>query len=156
MGGRVALVNDDQRMTYAQLDNAASRVAHALVDAGIRTGDKVALSCLNVPWFSVAYFGILETGAVVVPLNALLKAREIAHHLTDSDAVAFICCEGNDQLPMAYESWVGFQDVAGCTSMWIATAAPSVPSPASPRSARRSAISDQPEVFPSRTIGEDD
>src|SRR3712207_7807651 len=53
---------------------------------GIAPGDHVALSCPNVPWFPIAYFGILKAGGVVVPLNVLLKPREIAYHLTDSDA----------------------------------------------------------------------
>ena len=56
---------------------------------GIRAGDHVALSCPNVPWFPIAYFGILKAGAVVVPLNVLLKPREIAYHLKDSDAKAY-------------------------------------------------------------------
>ena len=47
-----------------------------------------------------AYFGILKAGAVVVPLNVLLKPREIAYHLRDSDARALIAFEGTPELPI--------------------------------------------------------
>ena len=70
--------------TYAQLNEAAARVAGVLVELGIAPGDNVALSCPNCPWFPIAYFGILKAGAVVVPLNILLKPREVAYHLADS------------------------------------------------------------------------
>jgi len=49
------------------------------------------LSCTNIPQFPIIYYGILKAGAVVVPMNVLLKAREIAYHLTDSSAKAYFC-----------------------------------------------------------------
>ena len=67
---------------------------------GIEPGDKVALSCPNLPYFPIVYYGILKAGAVVVPLNVLLKGREIAYHLGDSDAKAYFCFEGTPDLPM--------------------------------------------------------
>jgi long-chain acyl-CoA synthetase len=81
---RVAVVLGEQRLTYAQVDAAANQVAGMLVARGIRPGDKVALSCPNLPYFPVVYYGILKAGAVVVPLNVLLKGREVAYHLRDS------------------------------------------------------------------------
>ena len=56
--------------------------------------------CPNLPYFPVVYYGILKAGAVVVPLNVLLKGREIAYHLDDSDAKAYFCFEGTPELPM--------------------------------------------------------
>src|SRR5690349_22192295 len=85
---RTAIVFGDDRITYAALDAAANRVANLLVSRGIKPGDKVALSCPNVPHFSSVYFGILKAGAAVVPLNVLLRSGEIAYHLADSDAKA--------------------------------------------------------------------
>src|SRR4029079_3765731 len=79
--------------TYAQLNEAAARVAGVVVELGIAPGDNVALSCPNCPWFPIAYFGILKAGAVVVPLNILLKPREIAYHLKDSHAKACLAFE---------------------------------------------------------------
>lgn len=76
---RTAIVFGVQRLSYAQVDAAANQVANLLVARGIEAGDKVALSCPNLPYFTVIYFGILKAGATVVPLNILLKARTIPY-----------------------------------------------------------------------------
>ena len=76
-------------------------MANLLVSIGVEPGDKVALSCPNIPSFPIVYYGILKAGAVVVPLNVLLKAREIAYHLEDCDAKAYFCFEGTPELPWA-------------------------------------------------------
>ena len=68
----------DTTMTYAQVNGAANQVANGLISTGILPGDKVALSCLNLPYFPIVYFGILKAGATVVPLSVLLKKDEIA------------------------------------------------------------------------------
>src|SRR4051812_10493800 len=97
---RVAITCGTQHLTYAALDAQAERVAAGLHAMGIRPGDHVALTCPNVPWFPIAYFGILKAGGVVVPLNVLLKTREIAYHLKDSDAKALLAFEGTADLPI--------------------------------------------------------
>ena len=89
-----------RRMTYAEVDMFANMVADFLVSKGIQPGDKVALSCPNLPYFSLVYWGILKAGATVVPLNVLLKGREVAYHLGDSDAKAYFCFEGTAELPI--------------------------------------------------------
>ncbi|MDT8913407.1 long-chain fatty acid--CoA ligase [Amycolatopsis sp. PS_44_ISF1] len=76
----------DGALTYAEVDEASGRVASALRARGLRPGEKVALHLPNGPEFVSAYFGILKAGLVLVPLNPLLKAGEIAYHLADSDA----------------------------------------------------------------------
>ena len=73
---RDAVVLGDTRLSYAQVNGAANQVANLLVARGIQPGDKVALSCPNLPFFPIVYYGILKAGAVVVPLNVLLKGRE--------------------------------------------------------------------------------
>ena len=78
---RVAITCGTQQITYAELNTRATRVAAGLASIGISPGDRVVLSCPNVPWFPIAYFGILKAGAIVVPINVLLKPREIAYHL---------------------------------------------------------------------------
>ncbi|MER6975620.1 long-chain-fatty-acid--CoA ligase [Streptomyces carpinensis] len=85
-GNRVAIRQDDVVLTYAELNNISSRVAALLRTKGVRAGDRVALVMPNVAHFPVAYYGILRAGAVVVPMNPLLKAREIEHALRDSGA----------------------------------------------------------------------
>ncbi len=97
---RVAITCGPQQLTYAELNAEATRVAAGLHAMGIRPGDHVALSCPNIPGFPIAYFGILKAGAAVVPLNVLLKTREIAYHLKDSEAKAVLAFEGTAQLPI--------------------------------------------------------
>ncbi|MFC9584988.1 long-chain fatty acid--CoA ligase [Streptomyces yangpuensis] len=126
---RTAVVLGTQRLTYADLDTAARRVANLLRSRGIQPGDKVALSCPNLPWFPIAYYGILKAGAVVVPLNVLLKDREIAYHLADSEAKAYFCFEGTADLPMGQEGWSGFGSTPGCEAFFLMTAVPVEVSP---------------------------
>ena len=75
-------------MTYGRLDELTARVAGLLTAAGIQAGDRVGLMLPNIPEFAVVYFGVLRAGGVVVPMNPLLKAREIAHYVGDSGAKA--------------------------------------------------------------------
>ncbi|NNM45083.1 long-chain-fatty-acid--CoA ligase [Knoellia koreensis] len=72
--------------TYGQLDDASARFAGLLAGLGVAPGDRVGLMLPNTPDFPVAYYGILRLGAVVVPMNPLLKAREVAYYLGDSGA----------------------------------------------------------------------
>src|SRR5260370_35831596 len=97
---RVAITCGPQQLTYAELDAQATQVAAGLHALGIRAGDHVARSCPNIPWFPIAYFGILKAGAAVVPINVLLKPREIAYHLKDSEAKAVLAFEGTADLPI--------------------------------------------------------
>ena len=121
---RIALVWNDLRMSYAQLSAAASQVAGGLTAMGIRPGDHVALLCPNLPYFPVAYFGILKAGAVVVPLNVLLRPREIAYHLRDSDSKALLCFEGTLELPMAQMAKAGIDVVSTCQDLIVMTTDP--------------------------------
>jgi long-chain acyl-CoA synthetase len=89
----VALFTGGQ-LTYRQLNQASDRLAGSLAAAGIKPGDPVALQLPNIPEFLVSYFGILKAGAVVVPLNVMLKAPEVAFHLGDSGARVLITWAG--------------------------------------------------------------
>ncbi|MFF4378306.1 long-chain fatty acid--CoA ligase [Kitasatospora sp. NPDC001547] len=126
---RDALVLGPNRLTYRQVDEAANQVANLLVERGVRPGDKVALSCPNLPWFPVVYYGILKAGAVVVPLNVLLKSREITYHLEDADVVAYFCFEGTPELPMGTEGFAAFTAVDGVEHFFLITADPAAASP---------------------------
>ncbi|WP_460062584.1 long-chain-fatty-acid--CoA ligase [Streptomyces sp. YKOK-I1] len=116
-GGRTAVVAGGERMTYDVLDLRASQFATLLRDKGVRPGDRVALSCTNVPFFPVAYYGILKAGAVVVPLNVLLKGGEVAYHLRDSGAVAVACVGGDASLPVHTTVREGFEAVEECREL---------------------------------------
>ena len=124
-----AIIFGDNRFSYAQVDAMACQVANGLKTAGITKGDKVALSCPNLPFFPIIYYGILKTGAVVVPINVLLKGREIAYHLKDSEAKAYFCFQGTPDLPMAEEGWKGFNEMPGGELFYIITADPAAASP---------------------------
>jgi long-chain acyl-CoA synthetase len=87
---RVALIHDGRRMPYGELQARAKAFAAYLRQRGVRPGDKVALMLPNSMSFTIAYFGILYAGAVVVPISYLSVAREIAYTLGDSDAVFFV------------------------------------------------------------------
>ncbi len=89
----VALFSGGQ-LTYRQLDKASDRVAATLTAAGIKPGDPVAVQLPNIPQFLISYFGILKAGGIVVPLNVLLKAPEVAFQLGDSGARILIAWQG--------------------------------------------------------------
>ncbi len=84
--GHPAVRMDDLVLTYAGLRNAAGRVTSLLASFGIEPGDRVAIMLPNVPAFPIVFFGALGAGAVVVPMNPLLKSREVAYYLADSGA----------------------------------------------------------------------
>jgi long-chain acyl-CoA synthetase len=94
---------DDIVVPWAEVDGSAARVAGLLRAKGVEAGDRVGLQMPNVPYFPFIYYGILRLGAVVVPMNPLLKDREVAYHLSDSTAKALF-------------AWHGFADAAqgGC------------------------------------------
>jgi long-chain acyl-CoA synthetase len=130
---RDALVLGRKRLTYAEVDAAANQVANLLAERGIKRGEKVALSCPNLPYFPIVYYGILKAGAVVVPLNVLLKAREVAYQLADSDVKAYFCFEGTADLAVGIEGHAGFaqarEDGGAVEHFFMITADPSAPSP---------------------------
>ena len=97
---KTAFAFGDKRFSFKEINQAASRVANALKAMGVEPGDRVAVSCPNLPYFPMVMFGILKAGAVFTPLNILLKPQEIAYHLADSGAKVYFCFEGSEALPM--------------------------------------------------------
>jgi long-chain acyl-CoA synthetase len=149
--GRDAVVLGSTRLTYAQVDAAANQVANLMASRGIRPGDRVALSSPNLPYFPIVYYGLLKAGAVVVPLNVLLKGREVAYHLRDSDAKAYVCFEGSADLPIGAEGYAGFQQAPWCEHFLLVTADPSAPSSIPGVQTLGQALAGQPASFP--TVG---
>src|SRR5271167_1938534 len=84
--GRVAVRVDNAAMTYRALDEASARVAGLLHERGLKPGDRIGIMMPNVAEVPVVYYGVLRAGGVVVPMNPLLKAREVAYYLSDSGA----------------------------------------------------------------------
>src|ERR671911_1630072 len=85
-GDQTAFKLDDVELNYSMLDEGSARVASLLKSKGLEPGDRVGLMLPNVPYFPAIYFGILRAGGVVVPMNVLLKGREVAFYLEDPGA----------------------------------------------------------------------
>lgn len=83
---RPALVFEGRDITYGECDKAASKTAGALMEAGVKLGDRVALFLPNVPEFAFAYLGALKLGAIAVSINANLKRDEVEFLLKDCGA----------------------------------------------------------------------
>jgi long-chain acyl-CoA synthetase len=145
-----------RRMTYAEVDAVACMVANLLVSRGVEPGDKVALSCPNLPYFSLVYWGILKAGGTVVPLNVLLKGREVAYHLDDSDAKAYFCFQGTPELPIGQEGYAGFQQAAGCEHLFVITADLAAASPFEGVETFGQALGGQAPTFETVPTDEDD
>ncbi|WP_182379395.1 long-chain fatty acid--CoA ligase [Nocardioides sp. WS12] len=144
---RTAIVFGDSRITYAELHAASNQVANLLVSRGIGPGDKVALSCPNLPYFTIVYFGILKAGATVVPLNVLLKGREVAYHLADSDAKAYFAFEGTADLPIGEHAWHGYQENEGCAEFFLIESGTGDWGPGGRPESYSTAVAQQPTTF---------
>jgi long-chain acyl-CoA synthetase len=85
-----ALIFYDGVLTYHALHEAVNRLANALIELGVKKGDRVALLLPNSPQMVIAYYATLKAGAVVVSLNPLFTADELGHQLNDSGAETLI------------------------------------------------------------------
>jgi long-chain acyl-CoA synthetase len=81
-------------LSYAELDRGSARLAGLLRAHGVEPGDRVGVMLPNVPEFPIAYYGVLRAGGTVVPMNVLLKRREIAFYLEDSGAKVLLAWHG--------------------------------------------------------------
>jgi long-chain acyl-CoA synthetase len=81
-------------LDYKDLDDGSTRIAALLRDKGLQRGDRVGVMLPNVPQFPIAYYGVLRAGGIVVPMNVLLKRREIAFYLEDSGAKLLLAWHG--------------------------------------------------------------
>src|SRR5437660_2570326 len=83
---RTAVVCGKERFTYTQFAARVGRLAGALRESGVRPGDRVAFLSTNCHRLLEAYYGVLEAGAVLLPLNIRLSPNELAYILNDSGA----------------------------------------------------------------------
>jgi long-chain acyl-CoA synthetase len=86
----IAVKLDDTELSYKLLDGATAHMVGLLREHGVKPGDRVGIMLPNVPYFPVCYYGILRAGAIVVPMNVLLKKREVGYYLTDPEAKLLI------------------------------------------------------------------
>ncbi len=90
----LAVVFGDQRLTWLEFNKSINRLANALIDMGIRKGDKVATILPNCLELLEVYWAVAKAGAVVVPLSTLLLEQAMKSLLNDSDAVVLISNAG--------------------------------------------------------------
>jgi len=83
-GEKTAIILGDYRLSYADLNKASNKVANTLIKMGVNKGDRVAMLLSNTPEFVITYFGIVKTGAIVVPLDPKYKVDELASLFDDS------------------------------------------------------------------------
>jgi long-chain acyl-CoA synthetase len=110
----VAIKLDDVEVSYAGLDRATALLASLLHTKGFAPGDRVAIMLPNAPQFPVCYYGTLRAGGIVVPMNVLLKRREVAYYLRDSGAKLLFAWES-----FAADATAGAQD-AGAECVLVA------------------------------------
>ncbi|SDG61819.1 long-chain-fatty-acid--CoA ligase [Pseudonocardia oroxyli] len=100
-----AIKLDEYVLDYAALHAAAAAVAGDLREQGVEPGDRVGLVLPNVPAYPILFYGALLAGAVVVPMNPLLKAREVEYYLGDSGMKVVYGWDGSgDVVPTAAEA----------------------------------------------------
>ena len=87
---RVALISGDEHLTYAQLEKKANRLAHYLIDRGVKKGDKVGLYCRNRIEIVIAMLGIVKAGAILVNVNFRYVEGELKYLFENSDMVALV------------------------------------------------------------------
>lgn len=98
---RPALIDKDGILSYSKLEQRVDQVANGLHRLDVGPGDRVGLICDNRAAFVIAYYAILRIGAIVVPINTMLKAQEFAYYFLDADMRAVICQEGTPACPSA-------------------------------------------------------
>src|SRR4051812_26511976 len=108
---RPAIKLDDLVLSYGQFDAGVQRAAGLLHARGVEPGDRVGMQLPNVPYFPVVYFGALRLGAVVVPMNPLLKGREVGYHLSDSGAKVLVAWHGFAEPAQAGSAEAGAQGI---------------------------------------------
>jgi long-chain acyl-CoA synthetase len=153
---KTAIAFDQIRLTYRQVNAMANQLANGLVKAGIRKGDKICICCPNLPYFPILVFGILKAGAIVVPLNVLLKRREFAYHLSDSESVGFVCFQGTNQLPVLHEGYAGWQEAKTCPLLWVIPTIPGADSPIEGVPTFMDLLHNQPDTFDTVATRADD
>jgi len=84
--GKAALIFEGSAWSYAELEAVSQRVAVALLRAGIRVGDRVALFLRNCPEMVFSYYGCFKAGAVAVPLNNRYQGPEVEYAVNHSGA----------------------------------------------------------------------
>ncbi|MED1204061.1 long-chain-fatty-acid--CoA ligase [Heyndrickxia acidicola] len=88
-----ALIYYEKKILYKELHSLSIRFASALQNAGVQKGDRAAIMLPNCPQYVIAYYGILNAGAIVTQVNPMLVERELLHILSDSQPETIVVYE---------------------------------------------------------------
>src|SRR6202022_1329048 len=83
----------ENTLTFGEVDRASDALATALAERGVQRGDRVALYMQNFPQFAIGILAVWKAGAIRVPLNPMLKGKEVKYHLSDSGSKALLALE---------------------------------------------------------------
>ena len=128
-----ALVCEDRSYTFAELDRWSAQIAEVFIEQGMQKGDHVVLLAPNVPIFTAVYYAVLRIGGVIVPLNTLFLAKELACLLEHSDAKFMVVWHA-----LAEKGVAAFEQVESCQKLFFAgsdrqSLAPFLPDNVKPR-----------------------
>ena len=87
---KIALIYQNQRVTYKEINDQTNRLAYNLVENGVKSGDRVLLLLGNSPEYIISYYGILKAGAIAVPVNTDVKAAGLEWMIKDTNSKILI------------------------------------------------------------------
>jgi long-chain acyl-CoA synthetase len=96
-GEKIALIYEDQQITFNHLYQQSYAVEHSLRERGVVVGDRVLLMIGNSPEFYTVYCAIIQCGAIVVPVNTFLHEHEIAHIVDDAHPKLIVCDDESEK-----------------------------------------------------------
>jgi acyl-CoA synthetase (AMP-forming)/AMP-acid ligase II len=106
-GGRTAVVFEQTRLAYWELDGRINRLANALIGLGCKRGDRVAVLAENTHKYVELYLAAGKAGLVITPLNFRLSDPEVAHIVTHSEATAVIAGDGYEDRGLRLREQLG-------------------------------------------------
>lgn len=116
-------------MSHKELIGKVNQLVNGLRKLGIQKGDRVLVVCPNRFEFVILFYGILKTGAIMVPVNILSKRSELIHYLSDTEPKLMFCIEGSEKMPTEEEGWAAFNEVKTCEKFILIPREPSGTSP---------------------------
>lgn len=114
-GSKTAVIDGDRRFTYADFDKRTNRLANGLLDLGLERESRVAFLAYNSYPLLEGYYGVLEAGGILLPINIRLSPSDVAHILNHASA-AFLFADA-DFAPMVREIWPAL--VSKPTVVWL-------------------------------------
>jgi long-chain acyl-CoA synthetase len=116
-----ALSYEDRTYTYGEFNQKVNRLAHGLIELGVKKGEKIALMMKNTDYFPISYFAAAKIGAILVPMNFRLVEMEVTYILDQSDSVLVITDEEfTDLIEKARQGVVAIRNVISAPAPRVA------------------------------------